>query len=293
MLLFVLKKCILRSGDFMNFNKKIIKTVAIIFLATVAVMIFITLDSHKTEKVLSDYEGSYIIQKEVSNHLYTFDFEYVYPVLKNKEKYPQYNYGSGLYDVNLKVIEGESDVIQEFNFESFSELGITFFIDEITSQWKITDINFDGFEDIFCLYNIGGTHRTKMYKAWIFNSVSNQFESIDLTNINNIEVDADCEVLRTYTYDMCDIYEIYKYIDNEFILTNTLEVIPFITDFGDTELAEKFEDENVATYSESRLIDGEMTPISVVNNLRQEDREFIKTEYYSENSVWKLKEDFG
>ena len=55
-----------------------------------------------------------------------------------------------------EICDPESNVVQIIEFESSNNWGYDSFEIINVNEWKVVDINFDGFKDIICLESIGG-----------------------------------------------------------------------------------------------------------------------------------------
>ena len=95
-----------------------------------------------------------------------------------------------------------------------------------TMGLHVVDINFDGYQDVIILKCLSGAHDNSWYDCWLWNPETSTFvESEAFEMIANPALDAEkkCIYSTGGSGAGCATWNIYQYINGEFICTNTLE----------------------------------------------------------------------
>ena len=156
--------------------------------------------------------------------------------------------------VLLEIYNPDMEVVQIIEFESWNNWGHDSFVEVNVNEWKVVDINFDGYKDIICLKSIGGAKGNCLYLGWIWNPSTSVFEKTNIDDICNISIHASDRSLRSVSASSAghQVYEIYRFIEGEFVLTNRL-------DFGtDQTVSSRVETE--CNYIEGRYVHDDYYP---------------------------------
>lgn len=174
------------------------------------------------------------------------------------------------YHIVLDILNQTGVLIQSIPFEAFCQYGLGYY-QETTFKNCIIDINFDGYLDILILGSVGGAKANHYYLGWIYNPQTNQFDEINIGSITNLAIDKQNKVLKSVVADTAasHTYSIYRYVDDEFILTNSLNV--------------EYESKNYY-YTETELINGEMVVVSHLMDLPENADELASR--YGEDTIF-------
>lgn len=94
-----------------------------------------------------------------------------------------------------------------------------------TMGLHVSDVNFDGYKDVIILNSFGGAHSNTWYDCWLWNPETSSFvKSESFTGICNPALNPE----KKYIYSTggsgagSQEWDIYQFIDGEFIITNRL-----------------------------------------------------------------------
>ena len=130
--------------------------------------------------------------------------------------------------VYLNIFDKDKEIKQIIEFESWNNWGVDAFTQINLSEWIVKDINFDGYQDIICLRSVGGAKSNYYYIGWLWNPFTSTFESANIDDICNLSIHEEDQSLRSVSAESAGHhrYQIYRYIDDRFVLTNQLDFGP-------------------------------------------------------------------
>ncbi|HKL99713.1 MAG TPA: DUF5050 domain-containing protein [Mobilitalea sp.] len=141
-----------------------------------------------------------------------------------------------------------------------------------TMGLHVVDVNFDGYKDVIILNTFAGAHSNTWYDCWLWDVKTSSFIGSDsFADICNPALDLDNQCIYSAGGSGAAYWggSIYKFIDDEFIVTNEL-------DTGWDGLVEK------------KLVNGTM---EIVREVQYGDDGQIlsdEQEYYNNNELWQL-----
>ena len=222
---------------------------------------------------------------------YLFQFEYDLSFVRdyrtNAKDEEYISDGNSKAKVNLSVYAPGGSLLQTIPFESGCDWNKDVFERLNLNEWKVLDINFDGYQDIICLSWAGGAKANWFYVGWLWNPYTFMFEKTNIDEIYNLSVHASDKSLRSVSGSGGRYhYEIYRFIDGEFVMTNKLII------GGENVL----DDDGVVLCNyirggtavrEFELLDGalkEVFPDVICDT--EEGREVIFNRLYGDDSIW-------
>lgn len=157
------------------------------------------------------------IEKDGEDYSIRFDYDYIHDGVTQS---------SVNGSVTICVFDSDMKTVQEIEFESWCDWGEDAFHDINVNEWRVIDINFDGYQDIICLSGVGGAKGNHFYLGWLWNPSSSSFEITNIDNICNLSIHASDQSLRSVESESAGhhIYQIYRYIGDRFVLTNQLDI---------------------------------------------------------------------
>ncbi|HWT74207.1 MAG TPA: DUF5050 domain-containing protein [Mobilitalea sp.] len=146
-----------------------------------------------------------------------------------------------------------------------------------TMGLHVTDVNFDGYKDVIILNNFGGAHSNTWYDCWLWNPETSSFvESESFADICNPALDPEKKCIYSTGGSGAGNHEwdIYQFIDGEFVVTNSL--FYEVTNEG-------------YHFIEQRLVNGEM---EIVRDdvIKEEDNfdDALTAAGYINDDLWQL-----
>jgi len=181
------------------------------------------------------------------------------------------------YVIGLDVFDENGKSILSADFSETSEsgqvVGYPVFNEMMdTMGLHVTDVNFDGYKDVIILNTFAGAHANTWYDCWLWDSKTSSFvKSESFSEICNPALDRDNECIYSAGGSGAAYWggRIYKFIDDEFVLTNELD-----TDFDGL--------------VERALVNGKMEVVREVSFDGDEQIIEREMEYYRNNELWQL-----
>jgi len=157
------------------------------------------------------------IEKDGEDYIFSFDYYYI----PDAEAQDPVN-----ASVILSIFDPDLSKVQKIEFESWCDWGEDAFHEINISEWRVIDINFDGYQDIICLRGVGGVKANVFHIGWLWNPLTSVFEKTNIDDICNLSIHARDKALRSVDAVSAghNIYKIYRYIGDRFVLTNQLDI---------------------------------------------------------------------
>jgi len=141
-----------------------------------------------------------------------------------------------------------------------------------TMGLHVVDVNFDGYKDLIILNTFAGAHSNTWYDCWLWDIETQSFVACEsFAEICNPALDPEKKCIYSTGGSGAAYWggNIYKFIDDEFVLTNEL-------DTGWNGLVER------------ELVNGEMRVVREVSYGEGELVIKAEQEYYRNNELWQL-----
>jgi len=200
--------------------------------------------------------------------------------------------GWGSPEVGILTIENSAgDIIQQIEHTNEWHSSI-----ERSSSLHFADLNFDGYLDIYLKDVVGGNAIFALYYGYVWNPELRRFEITNFTEIINPWLDEENRLIRSRIRQWAagHRFEIWRYIDGEFVMTNELETErgnPY-SSHDDNHGALIFnyyitEDGNTRRILlERKLVDGEIVDVWPLISDTEEGRAIIYEHLFGEDSIW-------
>lgn len=179
---------------------------------------------------------------------------------------------SGSWDI--KIFDSEKRQIQSLQLAN---------IETPEPKAYITDVNFDGYPDIFILKRVAGVRANHFYSIWLWNSETKQFEN-QPELAPNLAIDRENRMLlsvESYTASTRG-YQIYQFKDGFFQLTHQLLCRAEVNDQD----GESFYFEESDWKNSEKVWEKEW----VIDSQNQEESEEVYNRFFGEDSRWKLRD---
>lgn len=146
-----------------------------------------------------------------------------------------------------------------------------------TMGLHVTDVNFDGYKDVIILNCFSGAHANTWYDCWIWNSKTSSFvKSESFAYICNPALDPEKKCIYSTGGSGASYHgwDIYQYIDGEFVVTNSL--------------SNEWTNEGTAHIIEQKLVNGVMEIVR--DDIIQEDNfdNLLSAAGYINDDLWQL-----
>ena len=229
------------------------------------------------------------IQKPIVNgeedYIFSFDYRYYF----DEEALSSVN-----ASVVLSIYDNNNLKIQEIEFESWNNWGPDSFYEINVNEWRVIDINFDGYADIVLLSSIGGAKANCSYEGWLWNPLTSMFEKTNIEEIINLSIHAEDQSLRSVIAASagCHIFRIFRHIGGEFVLTNQLKIEAEVNFDGGCDCINHVDlsDSDVAYYvtvEEKELVGYELqTVISEAFCNTEENWAIVCNRLFGDDSLW-------
>jgi len=201
---------------------------------------------------------------ESSGKILTVDFKY------NEIEYP-YDAGSPLmaeYIISAEILMDQKPY-QTITFEAFTWAGKDRFEETMFPEWKLADINFDGYTDLLCLSSAGLVRGNYFSMAWRYDPVSGLFvQATEIEHLPYLKVNSRYEVLHSswYTGSAGHWEEVYRYQDDgTLLMTDALNYT--------------CNDDGVLVYREYKIEGEEKIPVFEIEETEENDQA-IHARYY-------------
>ena len=168
---------------------------------------------------------------------------------------------------------------------------------------NFVDFNFDGYLDIVFGVHVGGTGVFWRNYGYIWNPELGRFTETILYEIPNSEIDEENQVIRGWTRSIAtgDTWEIWRYCNGDFVMTNELwlrtDIPPYEWDeeiggFGAQRLnyfinTNRHGDRFRYVVVERELVSGEMVDVwpDIISNTHKGE-DIIREHLFGEDSIW-------
>jgi hypothetical protein len=148
-----------------------------------------------------------------------------------------------------------------------------------TMGLHVADVNFDGYKDVIILNDFSGAHGNTWYDCWLWNPETSSFvESESFAGICNPALDPEKKCIYSTGGSGAGNHEwdIYQFIDGEFVVTNSLSYNEVVNGDGGYH------------FIEQKLVNGEME--TVRDDVVQEDSfdDALSAAGYINDDLWQL-----
>lgn len=200
---------------------------------------------------------------------------------KIHETMPEYRFvasGEGVFVLGLEIYDENNVSILSASFEPESYPVYPEMMD--TMGLHVTDVNFDGYKDVIILNCFYGAHGNTWYDCWLWDQDESAFTKSDsFAQICNPAIDADRQCIYSAGGSGAgyQTWLIYKYLNGEFVVTNSLDF-------------EAFNDGETGAYlgfkvREEALKNGKM---EVVNEETLPESVTFGDTRYNDDTLWQL-----
>lgn len=208
--------------------------------------------------------------------------KYTYEVrAKIHEIMPEYRFvasGEEIFVLGLDVYDEKDTAILSVPFEPESCPVYPEMMD--TMGLHVTDVNFDGYKDVIILNCFHGAHGNSWYDCWLWNNNEMKFEhSESFVEICNPALDPinQCIYSTGGAGASYHRWDIYKFIDGEFVVSNSLSFESMFDSDSGTFLG--------IQVTEEALVDGKLQ--TVHSEVIKDAESFYETKY-NDDPLWQL-----